>query len=512
MCELVVSLGVTEAASKPTTILRAYRVEMEPTVAQRRALGRYSGAARWIYNWTLNEWHRQQEDRKRRLRRLRRRIVKLVASRPREVSVLALSRLWFKRASRLVRGPSWMSIHKDITQIKKVAETAWLKEISAYVVREAAKDVGDAYTNFFRRLKEGARGKAAGEPRFRSRHERSGRGFRIAQPQAVEATERTVKVAGVGWIRLKEQAYIPPGANFRGMSCREVAGRWYVAVQVEEPAKPQKPLKPIKVGVEVGVRALAVTSEGKTFKAIRDLENLEVAERRLALWQRRMSRRYVKNKKIRDQSASWREAVEHVQKIYARTAAIRRDTLHQTSHRIVRSCAAGTLVVRDSKVQQMIGKKGKKTQTEKRARNAIAPMVSKVGLYELRRQLTYKQQWAGGTVQVVPNDVPTARRCSVCGVVRETDSGYPDFKCQSPTCARRTDREANSARNLRDYDPQDFAGGNSGGNGGGARRRKTAKAAQPPEEPGSSGGGGNLDTSSPDGDETSALGSGNRAF
>ncbi len=501
------------APPPPATILRAYRVEMEPTVEQRRALGRYTGAARWVYNWTLNEWHNQQEDRKRRLRRLRKRIVKLAAAaRPRGVSVLALSRLWYKRASKLVRGPSWMSIHKDITQIKKVAETAWLLEISAYVVREACKDVGDAYTHFFRRLKEGQRGRAAGEPRFRSRNEPSGKGFRIAQPQAVAATDRAVKVAGVGWIKLKERDYIPPGANFRGMSCRQVAGRWYVAVQVEEAAKPQKPRQPKKVGVEVGVRALAVTSEGKAFKAIRDLENLEVAERRLALWQRRMSRRYVPNKKTIEQSKSWREAVGEVQKIYARIASIRRDVLHQTSHRIVRSSQAETIVVRDSKVQQMIGKKGKKTQTEKRARNAIAPMVSKVGMYEFRRQLTYKQQWAGGTVEVVPNAIPTARRCSVCGVVRETDPGYPDFKCQSPTCARRIDREANSARNLRDYDPADFAGGNSGGTGGGARRRKTAKAAQSPDEPGSSGNGGNLGTASPDGAETSVLGAGDRAF
>jgi putative transposase len=491
--------------SAPATILRAYRTELDATVEQRRALSRYAGAARWTYNWTLARWRQEQEARKKRLRRLRHLVVWMASRAPRP-SVLATARAWYKELAPKVRGPSWMSIHKELTQEKRRPETAWLREISAYVPREACHDVGDAYSHFFRRLREGKRGRAAGEPQFRSRHDPSGRGFRIAQPQAIDVSATHVKIAGIGMIRLKEHGYIPPGGNFRGLSCREVAGRWYVAVQVEEPAADSRPLERKEVGVEIGVRVLALTSEGKRFGAIRDLASLAVAQRRLALWQRRMARRYVRGKATRDQSAGWRAAVAETQKYNALIARIRKDTLHQTTCRIVRSSRADTLVVRDMQVQRMIGKAGKQSRQEKRARNAIAPMVQQVGMYELRRQLEYKQGWSGGVVEVAPNDYPSTRRCSVCGAVRDTEPGYPDFRCQSPTCGSGLDRETNSAHNLRD-----FVRGNSGEPGGGTRRRKTPKGAQRPAEPGSQAGGSNPAGSGPDGDETSALGTGNRA-
>lgn len=460
-----------EQVSPAPTRVRAFKTALDPTVEQSRMLSRQAGAARWAYNWALAGWKEQ-----------------------------------YAAGAK----PSWMSLHKQLTQVKKVPATSWLLDVSAYVVREALHDLGRAYQNFFRRLKEGQRGKAAGEPRFRSRNEPSGRGFRVAQPEAVDVRVDAVKVAGIGWIKLHEQGYIPLNANYRGLSCREVAGRWYVAVQVEEAMPAPKAIVGAKrVGVEIGVRHLAVTSDGQDFDGIRNLKGLPRLERRLALWQRRMARVYKKGVSRREQSGRWKQSVRQVAKYNAQIADLRRDTLQQVSTRIVRSARAETLIVRDMKVQKMIGKEGKESREEKRTRNAIAPMVAKVGFYELRREIEYKAGWAGGKVVAAPNDYPSSRRCSVCGVTRETEPGYPTFSC--PACGHSEDRETNSAKNLRDFTP----GGSSpkGGNPGGARRGKKGKPLQPPDEPGSSGGGVSNapSTSSPDGAETSALGSGNRA-
>lgn len=458
-------------------IVRAYRTELDPTVEQRRLLARAAGAARWSYNWALARWREQYAEHK---------------------------------AGTREQAPSWMSLHKELTQVKRQPETAFLAEVSAYVVREALADLGDAYKSFFRRLKEGKRGRAAGEPQFRSRLDPSGRGFRVAQPSAVDARAREVKIAGVGWVKLREHGYLPVGANYRGLSAREVAGRWYVAVQVELPAAPvASPLEAGKrVGVEVGVRHLAVTSSDFHCGAMRDRKATARDERRLALWSRRMARRHVRGVKSRDQSRGWQQALAKTKTIHARIADVRRDLLHQATTRIVRHERAEVLVVRDAQVSKMIGRAGKRGP-EARARNAIAPMVAKVGMFELRRQLEYKQKWRGGTVEVVPHDSPTTLTCSGCGVVRETDPGYPGWRCAA--CGARHDRELNSARNLKEFR------GESPGSGGRAVRRKTPQGAQRPEEPDhSTAGVSTTPTAGPDGGGAvsaalASLGPGNRA-
>lgn len=491
-----------------STIVRAYRTALDPTTEQRKQLVSQAGAARWAYNWALGRWRDHYEQ--------------------------------YKRGVR-VNKPSWMALCREFTQVKRQSETAWLYGVSAYVTVAAIKDVGDAYKHFFRRLREGRCGKAAGEPQFRSRKEPSGRGFCCYQPSALGVRDDAVRIPGVGWVRLHERHYIPPDSNCRGLACRDVGGRWYVALQIEEP-KPSgldHPRTGERVGVEVGVRVLAQTSDDDVFGAVRDHAGLQRVERKRKLWERRMARRYKRGAKSREQSRGWHEAVGQVARLHATCADIRRDKLHQTTTRIVRRAGGATLVLRDMQVRRMLARAGK-NGPQARARNAIAPMLANVGIHELRRQIEYKQRFFGATrscdscegtgkhsiaaclkcqgsgqvarVEIAPTEYPSTRTCSVCGVVRDSDPGYPSWTCGA--CGHRHDREQNSARNLRD-----FAGGlSSGGNGGQADRRKAArKAAQRPAEPDHSASEANRALAAiPDGGRAisaalASLGSGNRA-
>lgn len=463
--------------TEPTTIVRAYRSELDPTTAQRKAMSRQAGAARWAYNWGLARWKEQYAEHK---------------------------------AGTREKPPSWMSLHKELTQVKRLPDTLWLADASSYVIREALADLGDAYKHFFRRIKEGVRGPEAGEPTFRKRSEPSGRGFRIAQPQAIdvlvnpEGKSWMVKIAGIGGVKLRRHGYIPAGANYRGLSVREIAGRWYVAIQVEEVATLPMPTLD-RAGVELGVRILAVTGVGQKHAAIRDLANLPKEKRRLALWSRRMARRHVKSKKAKEQSKGWKACVRRVQQIHDRIASMRKDAQHQATTRIVRRANSGVLVMRNVQVKRMIGRAGK-TGEDARKRNRLAPMIAEVGMYEMRRQIEYKQRWAGGTVVITPTEYPSTKRCSRCGAVRDTEPSYPTFVC--PSCGAHVDREENSAENLRAFDPENTPG--SGPAGGLSVGKRSRKRSQRPSEPGSQTAQ-NTASDGPDSDETSALGTGNRA-
>ncbi len=458
------------------TILRTYRTALDPTTQQRMQLSRQAGASRWVYNWALSRWREMYE------------------------------------ASRLgAPMPNAYVIHKMLTPLKRTAELGWLARVSSFVVREAVMDVGNAYQHLRRRLRAGNRGQAAGEPRFKSAGRRAV-GFRIAQPAAIDVKEAHVKVAGVGWVRLHERGYIPQGANYRGLGCRRVGGRWYVTVQVEEEAGdgPGRRTNE-RIGLEVGVRVLAQTSDGQIFGGDADLKGLRRAERVRRLWERRLARRYKAGHTLQEQSRGWQEAADHVSNAHARCAQIRRDRLHQITTRIVRRASGATIVMRDMQVARLVGRNGK-VGASARARNVIAPRVARVGLFELRRQIEYKQRWRGAAVAIVPSSFPSTRRCSACGTVRDTAPGHPTWNCA--TCGAPHDRELNSARNL-----LAFADGfPSSENGGQAGRRKTAvQAAQWPAEPDQSPAeAGMAPSEAPDGGAaalaaSTPLGSGNRA-
>jgi putative transposase len=218
-----------------------------------------------------------------------------------------------------------------------------------------------------------------------------------------------------------------------------------------------------------------------------------------------MARRYKRGTNARDQSQGWREAVGQVDRLHARCADIRKDVLHQATVRVVRKAAGATIILLDMQISRLLRRAGKRGPAAG-ARNAIAPLLARVGIREIRRQIEYKQRFAGATrfcevcrgigssgvtvcgtcqgrgrmarVESVPNGFPSTRMCSACGVVRATDPGYSSWACGA--CGQRHARELNSARNLRD-----FAGGTSSGrNGGRADRRKTSrKPAQWPAEP-----------------------------
>jgi putative transposase len=465
-------------------MLRAYRLELYPTVAERTQLFRTEGAARWVYNWCLASWRGWN------------------AANALELFFAAVD----GRPPPVLQRPSAYSLHKILTPLKKTAALAWLNEISAYAPREACMDVGKAFDRFFRVLKKHTRGDhsecgirrdggcSVGEPVFRSRQR--GRRWHADQannretnkgPLGIERGEhgsaQRIKVPGVGWVKCAGR--LPPeGARLSAVGLSEQAGRWFAALRFDAPLLPQKPrIAGSVVGIETGVRELAVTSGGKRIGGVRDLDAIRKAERRRKLWERRMARRYVAGKKTAEQSRGWHEAKRMVQRYHLDATNARRDLLHKTSREIV-DIGAETIVMRDQAVRKMLGR-GQVVREERREatgqwsstlaprtrekRNKLAPMIQECGgLYELRRQVTYKQEWAGGKVLVVPSNEPTTRRCQSCRTIEANEPPYgalgaSKWTCKS--CGSENEREDNAAQNLKDY-----AGSDPGAAGGGTSR------------------------------------------
>jgi putative transposase len=185
------------------------------------------------------------------------------------------------------------------------------------------------------------------------------------------------------------------------------------------------------VGVDVGVRHLAVLSTGQMIPNPRPLET---AQRRLRRLYRQASRRTGPDQRTGQRpSARWRATQAKIARAHARAANLREDGLHQLTTRL--AATYGTVVAEDLNVAGMLKNR------------RLARRIADAGFGLLRRQLAYKTSWHSGRLAVADRFYPSSKTCSGCGTVKAKLSlSERTYRC--PSCGLVLDRDLNAARNL----------------------------------------------------------------
>lgn len=362
-------------------ILRAYKTELDPNDVQATMMGRCCGASRYVYNWGLAEWKR-----------------------------------WYERGDK----PSRFKLCKHFNAIKD-DECPWIREVPYAVTESAFVNLGAAFDHFFRRVKMG---QTPGYPRFKKRG--SAGSFQLC---STKIKSDRVRLTNIGWVRLKERSYIPISDNgaeygtYATISQR--AGRWFISVLVKEEIPDPENESTITVGVDFGLKALAVCSDGTVYENPRPLRE---AQSKLKRIQRELSRR-------KKGGSNWHKTKAQLATQHARVADIRQHVLHNISHDLVINKRPGTIVIEDLNVSGMV------------KNHCLAQAIMDVGFCELRRQIEYKATRHGVRVVVAGRWYPSSKTCSDCGSVKPllklSDRMYV---CEE--CGIVLDRDLNAARNL----------------------------------------------------------------
>jgi putative transposase len=76
----------------------------------------------------------------------------------------------------------------------------------------------------------------------------------------------------------------------------------------------------------------------------------------------------------------------------------------------------------------------------------LSRALGDASIRELLRQIEYKQKWTGGDFVKIGRFEPTSKKCSACGVVKETmPLSVRRWKCG---CGKTHDRDVNAAKNI----------------------------------------------------------------
>ena len=234
----------------------------------------------------------------------------------------------------------------------------------------------------------------------------------------------------IGWLRLQEHGYIPTERiHILSVNVSESTDDWFVSVQCKEQIEViQATGEPI--GIDLGIKELAVVSDGQRFGNPKPLRKAQIKLRRL---QRELSRR-------KNGSQNREKTRRKIGQAHQRIANIRRDTLHKVTSSIAAktkpdSERPSVIVLEDLNVAGMI------------KNHCLAQAISDVGFAEFRRQLEYKTVWCGSELVVADRFFPSSRLCRHCGCINsELKLSDRTWTCD---CGAVLDRDLNAAINLK---------------------------------------------------------------
>jgi putative transposase len=360
--------------------LRAYKTRLTPNTTQAKLFVQYAGAARFIYNWALND-----------------RIERYKAENPTNM---------YEQKKR------FNAIKRD--------QFPWIIGVPSKTQEEAFRNLDVAYQNFFRRVKHGGE---PGFPKFKSKKKGLG-SFTFRGNIHVEA--KRVKFPIIGWIKLAEANYLPTeGVKILKATVSERAGYWLVSLQVEEEQPEPQPAMGEPLGVDVGIKSLAVVSDGTTFD---NPKTLHTHERKLKRLQRELARRTKGGK-------NYQKTKRKLARLHYKIACTRKTTLHCISRYVTAKTKPSVVVMEDLNVKGML------------KNDHLSKAISDSGFGELRRQVEYKAKWNGVQFVLANRFFPSSKTCSRCGVVKK-DLTLSDRVYRCNECGLEIDRDLNAAINL----------------------------------------------------------------
>ena len=381
-------------------MVKSLKVMLVPNNVQNTKMFQYAGAARFAYNWALA---REKEN--------------------------------YEKGGKFI---SDSELRKEFTRLRNSAEYAWLQNISNNVTKQAIKDACNAYKNFFKGLQR--------YPRFKSKKKSHPKFFQ--DNIKIQFTKTHVKFEGFAsrkkqkkqklkWVRLAEHGRIPTDAKYMNPRVSFDGLNWWISVCVEYPDCKEQ-LSNAGIGIDLGIKDLAICSDKNTYKNINKTKTVKKLEKRKRRLQRSVSRKYEQNKK----GGSYCKTSNIVKnerlllKVNHRLTDIRKNYLNQTTSEIVNR-KPRFICIEDLNVSGMM------------KNSHLSKAVQNQGFFEFRKQLEYKCKDKGIQLIVADRFYPSSKLCSCCGAIKE-DLKLSDrvYRCD---CGNIIDRDFQASLNLEAY-------------------------------------------------------------
>jgi putative transposase len=310
-------------------------------------------------------------------------------------------------------------------------EKIWIKEVSSKSVKKSIEDANTAFTRFFKHQ--------SGFPKFKKKGKSDVKMYFVRNnPNDCRCERHRLNIPTLGWVRIKEKGYIPTtkdGWKIKSGTVSIKAGKYYVSVLVEIPNTKIANNSNDGIGIDLGLKKLAIVSNGITYKNINKSTRVKKLEKKLRREQRCLSRKYENLKKGESTQKNIQKQKLKVQRLHHKIDNIRTDYINKSIAEIVKT-KPFYITIEDLNVSGMMKNRH------------LSKSIASQKFYEFRTKIKAKCDENGIELRVVDRWYPSSKMCHCCGAIKK-DLKLSDriYRCD---CGYVEDRDFNAALNLRD--------------------------------------------------------------
>jgi len=365
-------------------MFKAYKFRLYPTDRQKGLLARHFGCCRYVWNQALERKNKEYAE--------------------------------------TGKSSSFNVLKAELPVMKEAMP--WLAEAYSQSLQQSIINLDTAFTNFFRRVKEG--NKEPGFPKFKKKHKRQSCQF--PQHVKIDFEAGTTSIPKVGKVKTVFSRHFEGNMKTVTVSM-ETTGKFFASFLVDDgnevPSKQE--IDPSKaIGIDLGLHDFLVTSDGDKIPSPKFGKEHKTT---IAKLDRRMRKKV--NGSHRRSKARIRLAKAH-----ERIGNQRRDFLHKASTKLIRENQA--VCVEDLNVKGML------------KNHCLAGSIRDSGWSEFLNMLEYKAKWYGKHILTIGRFDPSSKMCHCCGTINdELTLKVRSWVCT--VCGATLDRDVNAAKNIRNF-------------------------------------------------------------
>ena len=378
-------------------LLKSFKTEINPSEEQKAKINKTIGTCRYIYNFYL-----------------------------------AHNKSLYDKGENFMSGKTF-SVWLNNEYLPDNPDKLWIKEVSSKSVKKSIEDGCSAFTKFFKHQ--------SGFPKFKKKDKSDVKMYFVKTDakSTIWCERHRIKIPTIGWVKLKEKGYIPTtkdGYVIKSGTVSIKAGRYYVSVLVEIPdTKITTDNSNDGIGIDLGLKDLAIVSNGETYKNINKSARIKKLEKKLRREQRCLSRKYENLKKGESTQKNIQKQKLKVQRLHHKIDNIRTDYINKSIAEIVKT-KPSYITIEDLNVSGMMKNRH------------LSKAVASQKFYEFRTKLKAKCDDNGIELRIVDKWYPSSKICHCCGAIKK-DLKLSDriYRCD---CGYIEDRDFNASLNLRD--------------------------------------------------------------
>ena len=353
-------------------IHKSYKYRLYPNVKQKILLAKHFGACRFVYNRYLNERKEAYLEDKTSLN-------------------------YYDNAN-------------SLTLIKKQDDLVWLKEINSQSLQHSLRHLDIAYNKFFNKLSQ--------FPTFKKRTNHQS--FTVPQFFKIENGKLYIPKFKSG-IEINMHNSIEGKMLFVTIS-KTPTNKYYVSITCEVNYEPYTKTGSA-VGIDTGIKDLAILSNGKIYENIKPLKR---KIKQLKFKQKQLS------KKVKSSNAKSKQRFL-VAKHHEKVSNTRKDYLHKVTTDIIKN--HDIICIEDLAVKNMV------------KNHKLAQSLSDVSIGMFYTMLEYKAKWNDKTIVKIDRFFPSSKTCNNCNYINQSLTlAIRQWQC--PCCNEMLDRDLNASKNI----------------------------------------------------------------